>query len=489
MAKLTAGKLRLLSNDFKKEGIVTDGSVLRCNFCDTEISVDLNHQISRIRQHVVNVKHVSNKRIKGGSSSKQLFIGNAIEIQAMQHGVANEFNTELASAFLQSGVPLYKVNHPAMQRFLEKWTKNHVPDQSTLRKNYVRPLYTEVIAKIRLVIGNNPVYFIMDETTDAKKRFVLNFLVAPLTGKPVKPMLLKMYNLTSTNRTTVMQAFNDTCSYLWTGNIRYDRVWLVLTDQASYMLSACSALKTLYNNLRHVTCIVHALHRVCESVRMEYTKANAFVAEMKKVLLKSPYRTQLYKETTNLPLPPQAIVTRWGTWISSAAFYAENFDKISKFLEELGASDAGHTSEAVAIAKHLSINKDVKVELLAVHKFQFIIKYIKMLQENGLPKATQWDILQSIRTSLDGFSKEKLENSLLKNPDIVEVADPQFYGSDLEFSTRTQFAPLVSVDVERSFSEYKATLVPNRESFTFENIEMVMIVKSNSFLFANVDDL
>ena len=56
--------------------------------------------------------------------------------------------------------------------------------------------------------------------------------------------------------------------FLWPDGIKYNRVWLVLTDQASYMLSALSALKMLYNKLRHVICIVHALHRVCESVRM-----------------------------------------------------------------------------------------------------------------------------------------------------------------------------------------------------------------------------
>ena len=110
-----------------------------------------------------------------------------------------------------------------------------------------------------------------------------------------------------------MQAFNDTCSFLWPDGIKYDRVWLVLTDLATYMLSALSALKMLYNKLRHVTCIVHALHRVCESVRMKYCKANDFV---------SPYRVQLYKEITNLPLPPEPVVTRWGTWIENDVFYS-----------------------------------------------------------------------------------------------------------------------------------------------------------------------
>ena len=177
-----------------------------------------------------------------------------------------------------------------------------------------------------------------------------------------------------------MQSFNDTCSFLWPDGIKYDRVWLVLTDQASYMLSALSALKMLYNKLSHVTCIVHALHRVCESVHMKYCKANDFVSLMKKVLLKSPYRVQLYKEITNLPLPPEPVVTRWGTWIKNAVFYAENFNRITEFLQELDSSQ----SEAVANIKILSVNKDVKIELLAVYKFNFLVQSITMLNTQGL---------------------------------------------------------------------------------------------------------
>ena len=58
-----------------------------------------------------------------------------------------------------------------MKYFFERWTKKHVPDKNTLRKNHVRSLYIAVIAKILSVVDNNPVYFIMDEAMNAKKRF------------------------------------------------------------------------------------------------------------------------------------------------------------------------------------------------------------------------------------------------------------------------------------------------------------------------------
>ena len=82
----------------------------------------------------------------------------------------------IRSTFVLSQPSIYEI-------FFERWTKKHVPDESTLRKNHVRPLYTAVVAKIRSVVTNNSVCFIMDEATDSKKRFVLNILVALLTAK------------------------------------------------------------------------------------------------------------------------------------------------------------------------------------------------------------------------------------------------------------------------------------------------------------------
>ena len=46
-----------------------------------------------------------------------------------------------------------------------------------------------------------------------------------------------------------------------------------------------------------------------------------------------------------------------------------------------------------------------------------------------------------------------------------------------------RFAPITSVDVERSFSKYKNLLTDNRRSFTFDNIKYALIVQCNDFGF------
>jgi len=36
-----------------------------------------------------------------------------------------------------------------------------------------------------------------------------------------------------------------------------------------------------------------------------------------------------------IPLPPEPIITRWGTWLDAALFYANNFEKFKNVIESL----------------------------------------------------------------------------------------------------------------------------------------------------------
>jgi hypothetical protein len=101
------------------------------------------------------------------------------------------------------------------------------------------------------------------------------------------------------------------------------------------------------------------------------------------------------------------------------------------------------------------------------------------MEKADLPKETQWKNVQSVLNSLSGGLKTKLLKSLKKNPDVERFVDDK----DLTFRCKTKFAPLTSVDVERSFSIYKYLLNDRRQNLTKENIEMYNVIYYNSFLF------
>nr|CAH7747413.1 unnamed protein product [Callosobruchus chinensis] len=87
--------------------------------------------------------------------------------------------------------------------------------------------------------------------------------------------------------------------------------------------------------------LAHGLHRVAEEIRKEFGIVNKLISSTKKVFLKAPSRVQAYKERLpNLALPPERILTRWGTWLKAVLFYAENFEAIKEVVGQFDSSEA-----------------------------------------------------------------------------------------------------------------------------------------------------
>jgi hypothetical protein len=55
----------------------------------------------------------------------------------------------------------------------------------------------------------------------------------------------------------------------------------------------------------NVTCVVHALHWVCETISVLYPNVGKLVANGEKIFVKSPARIELFKnKAPKTPLPP-----------------------------------------------------------------------------------------------------------------------------------------------------------------------------------------
>lgn len=120
-----------------------------------------------------------------------------------------------------------------------------------------------------------------------------------------------------------------------------DKILIFVSDSAAYMLKAGRLLKEKFSNMLHMICLAHALHRIYEFIRHSFTDVDTFVNNLKKNLLKVPNRISAYKEQCpNLPLPPEPVITRWGTWLETYSFYAANFPAIRNFLATLDPNEA-----------------------------------------------------------------------------------------------------------------------------------------------------
>jgi len=88
--------------------------------------------------------------------------------------------------------------------------------------------------------------------------------------------------------------------------------------------------------MEHITCVALALHRVCEEIRLQFLKVDKLISNMKKKILKAPSQIQIFPSIApNIPLPPEPILTRWGTWIKAAIYYCEHFSLIKRVIMEL----------------------------------------------------------------------------------------------------------------------------------------------------------
>jgi hypothetical protein len=95
------------------------------------------------------------------------------------------------------------------------------------------------------------------------------------------------------------------------------------------MLKCGRHLKVFYPKIVHITCLAHMLNLVAETIRRSYEDVDGLIANVKKIFVKAPLRVEVYKERVKeVPLPPQPVLTRWGTWLEAAVFYSTHFESI-----------------------------------------------------------------------------------------------------------------------------------------------------------------
>ena len=243
----------------------------------------------------------------------------------------------------------------------------------------------------------------------------------------------------------------------------------------------------------HVTCFAHGLHRVCEMVREMFTEVNDLIATVKKIFLKAPSRVVTWKEThPDLPLPPKPILTRWGTWIEAALFYAKNYAKVKTILGKLLNPD-----DAVSIEKgqHLVESSSLEADLafIAAH-LSSLPATLTQLEETGLTLIKAFALMDKAQSNIDDTPGEKgdrlkmkFATVMQKNPGVNTLrtvakliqgeGDPSSLPEGIGPGEVAlfKFCPVSSADVERSFSVYNKILSDQRHNLTKDNLKKIII--------------
>lgn len=476
-------------NQFVKDYdcFTTDGQILFCKYCEVSVTATKKFQVT---QHIQTTKHIHNKNRKYGVEKQVL-----LSALPKSGPKKSTFNEELCEALISADIPLAKLSSEKFRDFLEKYTKQSIPSESTLRKNYVPDLYNVILDKVRDKARNKKIWVSLDETADVEQRCVVNFVFGILGEEEerTKSYVVTLKTLQNVNSSSIAAFFNDTLNLLWPSGILYENVLVVCTDAAPYMCKAMKGLQVLYPKMIHVTCVAHGLHRVAEVVRVSYPEVNTLISSVKKIFLKAPSRVEKFRVIAgDIPLPPSPVITRWGTWLDAATYYAENFEVVEKVVSELNPEDAQSIEEAQEVLRSKNIRGDlafIKSNLACISStilkleakgtpLKSSVELVEKLY-NSLGCLKKKDFSQKLRKVMDknvGYQQLRKVNSVLENGETVDESIQHFRVSEL---ADFKFAPLVSCDVERIFSEYKSILSSNRRSFLFENLMHHIIIKSN----------
>ncbi|KAJ4427020.1 hypothetical protein ANN_26819 [Periplaneta americana] len=291
----------------------------------------------------------------------------------------NEFFHDMCSAMVAENIPWYKLQVPKSRAFLEKYCRRQISNDSTLRKNYLHLCYKEALAYVRRYIGSNYIWIAVNETTDIKGCYVVNLVIGKLDGEiSPTPFLISSKVLEHTNHATVARFVNDGLKVLWPEGIQEDKVLVLYSDAAAYMLKAGTALRVFYQNKVHFTCLAHGLQRVTEEVRR---KSAVSVRETQSAFSDSKVQCQL-------------------------AYIQSNFGFIADSIIKL-------ETRGMPLKTSLDIVEDVKSKLSAVEGIVGIGVMKKFVSVMG--RDPSFSTLTTVCKILSGKKRILQTTSLLKN--------------------------------------------------------------------------
>lgn len=311
-----------------------------------------------------------------------------------------------------------------------------------------------------------------------------NVLVHILSSsKAFKPYLLASKRLAQTNAEAIQRLIMEAVDKF---GIEKNNVLMLVTDGAAYMIKAGKLLKNIYPNALHITCVVHAFYRVAEIIHNSYPDVDTLISTTKKIFLKAPHRIKEFRNSCpGIPLPPQPIITRWGTWLKAAFYYNTNFQAVASVVSKFDVKD----SKAIGESQQLFANPQVAADLHTIQaNYRIITAAIDQLQKASLSLNESLEIVYNVQKALQILTDEpgirasmKINDVLIKNPDFAELRNiNQSIRDGHDVSALQQClvnANITSVDVERSFSRYKAIYSEKRTRLKESTIEGILMMQ------------
>ena len=141
-------------------------------------------------------------------------------------------------------------------------------------------------------------------------------------------------------------------------NCDKDNFVMLMSDAASYMVASSKVLKFIYPKMIFLTCFAHLLHNCAIRIISTFPEVDKLIASMRMATLKSRKRCELFK---GIPLPPDVVVTRWGSWLNAVEYYNKYYTTIKDIIQHF--EDTGKITENV---KNIIKSKSILLALVEI---------------------------------------------------------------------------------------------------------------------------
>ena len=278
------------------------------------------------------------------------------------------FKNKSVEAFLAADIPLFKLQHPQIRQLFIHLGQS-VPSESSCCE-HVDKLAVDDKQRFKERLHSKNTFLIVDESEINGSKY-LNILIGD-TVVPETTYVLDCSIVETVNQQVVTVKIDNALKKL---DIQRHNFVLLLSDAAHYMTACTAALKLLYLRVFHVTCMTHLLHNCTEKVRSHFQQVDSFIAKIKAVTVKNNNRRNKFNE---IGTPPQPVLTRWGTWLNAAEYYAKNLVKVREIVNAF-------EGDGILVSKvKAAVNDPNIAKLLAQihHDYQVLPKMIQKIESS-----------------------------------------------------------------------------------------------------------
>ena len=233
------------------------------------------------------------------------------------------FPTELVKCFLETDIALHKLRNDCFQNLFNNFDLPLVTQSSAQQK--IKNIANEKFEKIKQILTNEKIFFIVDESCKAGLKYT-NILMGKLSNPNQTYLVRTVGTEESVNSEMMARVIDETFKSL---DISRNDVCLFISDAARYMIKTGTYLKIFYSPVIHITCLSHLLHNVCLKLRLGFPNVDNLISTVKAATVKNSSRSRLFDE---IGVPPQPVLTRWGTWLSAAKYYSSNFQAVKNIV-------------------------------------------------------------------------------------------------------------------------------------------------------------